>query len=90
MKEIWAEIEGSRGQYFVSTLGRVKNSDGYIMKQRINNWGYACISLGGYIQRHEIKVHRLVADTFIGGKGMVYHKNGVRDDNRVENLYRKP
>ena len=87
--EEWREIVGSKGQYFVSNQGRVKNKKGLIMKQRINNWGYPCVTLSGYIAKHDAKVHRLVADAFLGGGGRVYHLNRNKQDNRVENLVRQ-
>lgn len=55
-----------------------KDKDGYL---------YYVISIKGV--RKTIKAHRLVAETYIPNpenKPTVNHINGIRDDNRVENL----
>lgn len=47
------------------------------------------VGLGKNGKTHQLLVHRLVAQTFIPNpenKQEVNHKNGVRTDNRVENL----
>ena len=67
----------------------IKNRPQKIMKPYINKSGYCGITLrrgGGDVM---ILVHRLVLESFVGQcpKGMeCCHYNGIRDDNRLENL----
>lgn len=61
-----------------------------IMKQRKNRYGYMQIQLTRDDSKQKLmSVHRLVAITFIPkikGKDCINHKNGIKNDNRVENL----
>ena len=93
--EIWKDIEGYESLYQVSNMGRVKalnyNRSGKekIMKQSFEKDGYLRVGLTKDRKIKTIKVHRLVATTFIeniGDKPCVDHKNTIRYDNRVENL----
>lgn len=75
-------------RYLVSNLGRVKSLCGknpIFRRQSKNKAGYPLVALHG----KTFSVHRLVARAFLGDipEGMeVNHKNGVKFDNRVENL----
>lgn len=69
---------------------RVKKHTGCILRLHYDKAGYLIATLNlGHNKKKTPFVHRLVADAFIPrivGKNIVNHKNGVRDDNRVENL----
>ena len=77
-------------KYLISSHGRIKGINGRIMKTRINRYGYSIVCLR--LQKnnpHTYQVHRLVAETFLSNYDetlYVDHINGIRADNRVENL----
>ena len=89
--ELWKSIEGYPN-YMISNLGRVKSlrfRKEKIMKLRNDSDGYLLINFHKNKKQNTFKVHRLVAQTFIPNpenKPHIDHINGIRDDNRVENL----
>lgn len=100
--EVWKDIPNYEGLYQVSNLGRVKSlpracggehnrfvSKTKIMKTRPNVNGYLQTNIKKDGKQRLVRVHRLVAIAFIprvDGKEYVDHINGVKLDNRVENL----
>ncbi len=85
--EIWKDIPGFP-PYKVSDMGRIEGPRG-ISFGSINNHGYRRKVLY-YVSgaKASFGVHRLVMSAFVGdGKGLeVNHLNGVKHDNRLENL----
>lgn len=83
---IW-KLATVNSNYSISSTGLVKNNrTGRILKPWLSD-GYEVVRFnkGGKSYR----VHRLVALSFldqINGLTIINHKNGIRNDNRVENL----
>ena len=90
-KEIWKPIKGFEG-YRISNLGRVlstKYREPRILKGGLAGLGYPSVSLWENNKSRAFYVHRLVATAFISNPlclPEVNHKNGVKTDNRIENL----
>lgn len=77
-------------QYLVSSSGDVYSRyTGLILKQRTTRFGYKSVCLCVDKKKIYTFVHRLVANAFIKNpeaKPFVNHINGIKTDNRVENL----
>jgi len=90
MKEEWKDINGYKGVYKISNLGRLKSL--HFGKERIRipspcKCGYFCILLQYKGNIKSYRIHRLVAEYFLPNKlQTVNHKNGIKTDNRAINL----
>lgn len=76
--------------YLASTDGQIFSKfHNRFLKQSITNGWYAHVHIMKNGKPSNQKVHRLIAITFLGipkTKMDVNHKNGIKYDNRVENL----
>jgi hypothetical protein len=102
MEVIWKDIAGYEGLYMVSNLGAVKSLEKMwvtnkslrkkpetIMKQAKDSSGYYQVWFSKNGIKKIMLVHRLVASAFLENtlqKKDVNHINGIKTDNRIENL----
>lgn len=87
--EAWSKIKGFENIYSVSNFGRVYSfiTDRYLKPSP--NFKYLRVKLCKEGYTKDFRVHRLVAKSFlpiIKGKIFINHINGVKADNRAENL----
>ena len=85
--EIWKKVTGFEN-YSVSNKGRVRNDlTNKILKDRICN-NYYRVALYKDCKQFNFFIHRLVLTEFVGKSNELVcnHKNGIKTDNRVENL----
>tara|TARA_R100001086_G_scaffold248358_1_gene185108 strand:- start:6449 stop:6946 length:498 start_codon:yes stop_codon:yes gene_type:complete len=101
MKETWKPIPGLDG-YSASNLGRIRkasqriiihNADyvmpSIILKPKPNEKGYMRVTIKTPEKRTNYRVHRLIAKAWLPNpskKPQINHINGIKSDNRVENL----
>lgn len=100
MKEIWKPIKGWEGKYEISSYGRCRTVEHFVLRndgiQQVvrgkiktphnNRRGYLAYDIGS---KKRIYAHRLVAEAFIpnpNGYNEIDHIDTNKSNNRVENL----
>jgi hypothetical protein len=90
---MWKDVPTFSGRYEASETGEIRHATTkHIRKQRINKFGYCQINISrndGTGKSNTVLVHKLIAETFIPNPDNlpeINHINGVKSDNRVENL----
>lgn len=92
MKEVWVSVKTNRGNYEISSLGRIRSyrrsSHSRVLKQKINKYGYLQVCLMVNTVKRYSTVHVLMAETYLNKKqvNFVNHINGNKKDNRLINL----
>lgn len=96
MEERWLPVVGFESHYSVSERGNLKSTATksgrpreFFLRPYANGNGYLAFRFQVGTARHKIYMHRVVWQAFRGTipKGLeINHKNGVKSDNRLENL----
>lgn len=96
--EIWRDIPNYEGLYQVSDLGRIKSlpkkrsgkfDNSELILKSINKDGYIVVNLWKNKKKKTLRVHRLVAKSFIPNPKnlkIINHIDGNRSNNSVNNL----
>lgn len=99
MEELWEDVMDYEGYYQVSNLGRVWSCtrttphghyrEGRFLAEADDGHGYLIVNLCREGKRKGHSIHRLVYEAFIDkieGKLEVYHRDGVKANNKAGNL----
>lgn len=93
---MWKAVKNFEGLYEVDESGVIRSlprngtvKNPRIINQHIHKSGYMYCCLSKNNKQHNFQVHRIVAEAFIPNpenKPQVNHKNGIKLDNRLDNL----
>lgn len=86
MKEIWKPLYGYKN-WEISSQGRIRKT--FTPKPYVNQTGYSVVHVSQDSIQRKIALHRAVYETFVDEipeNMMINHINGIKTDNRIENL----
>ena len=92
--EVWKEVEGTKGKYFISNCGRLNSYCRYnakIIKPYKNQYDYLRADIRRNGKRETVLIHRLVAIAFVENdnpkvKDTIDHIDGNKNNNASYNL----
>ena len=93
--EVWRPVPQTNDRYYASNMGRLLTRRWHnanihaIMKPSLDACGYLRTMILKNGEYHTIKMHREIAKVFIPNplnKPTINHINGIKTDNRIENL----
>lgn len=92
--EVWKEVEGTKGKYFISNCGRLKSYCRYtarIIKPYRNQYNYLRADIRRNGKRETVLIHRLVAIAFVENdrpeeQDTIDHIDGNKNNNASSNL----
>jgi hypothetical protein len=86
----WRPVGSLKGLYEVSNTGLVRRTENQKeLRVFMGHKGYSIFQASVFNKRIGVRVHRIVAEAFIpnyNNKETVNHINGIKADNRLENL----
>lgn len=84
------DIKGYEGEYAVTSCGKIWSyKSNKFLKLKDQRQGYKLVILTHDGVQRTLQVHRLVANTYLSNPNnypCINHKNGIKEDNRVQNL----